>query len=106
MKYTPQTQWVGGEYPGAIPKHLHQYTPKYPSSVKVPQKVGHKRRQIIEYVRLHGPCSAVEVSRALQQPLDSVRSQLKVAYQKKQVTREDRPHPNGNNRIGYYSGVQ
>lgn len=23
MNYTPQTQWVGGEYPGALPSHMH-----------------------------------------------------------------------------------
>ena len=102
--YQPETQWIGGVYPGATSTNLHQLIRKvrYVSG----NSLGHKRKAIVEYVRLNAPCHAVEIANAVGYPLDSVRGQLRIAFLQKLVTKELRIHPNGNNRIAYYSGVQ
>jgi hypothetical protein len=100
MNYTPQTNWVGGEYPGVVPAHLHR-VPK-----KVRPNVGHKRRDIVAYARVHGPVCAVDIAAMLKMPLDSVRGQLRICCNQKLVVKEERQHSNKKNRIMYYSGVQ
>jgi hypothetical protein len=104
MTYTPETQWVGGEYPGATPKHLHRAAHKPRKQIQ--PTVGHKRQVIVDYVRLNAPCNASEISCAVGHPLDSVRGQLRISCVAGLVKKEMRIHPNGNNRIAYYSGVQ
>ena len=92
MNYAPQTRWVGGYYPGATPKHLHEEAPK----------VGHKYRAIVAYVKAHGPVSAVTIAKDLGMPLDSVRGQLRTACVEKDVDKTARLHPNRRNRINFY----
>jgi hypothetical protein len=104
MSYKPETQWIGGEYPGATPPHLHRAARKPRKQIQ--PTVGHKRRAIVEYVRTNGPCNAMEVSCAVGYPLDSVRGQLRVARIAGLLAKELWLHPNGNNRIAYYSGLQ
>jgi len=104
MSYTPETQWVGGDYPGVTPKHLHRAAHKPRKQIQ--PTVGHKRQSIVNLARSNGPINAAEISDILRMPLDSVRGQLRIAFLQKLVSREEREHPNGNNRIMYYSGVQ
>jgi hypothetical protein len=104
MNYTPQTQWVGGEYPGVLPPHMHHVERAHRATPAQP--FGYKRKAIVEYVCNHGPLSAVDISRAVGYPIDSVRGQLRTACNQKLVAKEERLHPNRRNRIMFYSGVQ
>lgn len=103
MNYAPETQWVGGKYPGVIPKHMHHVVKKVRYVSRNP--LGYKRQSIVDLARTNGPINAAEISDILRMPLDSVRSQLRIAFLQSLVSREEREHPNGNNRIMYYMGV-
>ena len=97
--YKPETQWIGGTYPAATPRHLHCNTKGQPP-------LGHKRQAIIEFTRVNGPVSAVVISNMLRLPVDSVRGQLRITVQRKLLAIEVRMHANRRNKINYYSGVQ
>lgn len=102
MNYVPETQWVGGHYPGFIPvptKSIHWRQPNPPT-------LGHKRMAIIEYARVHGPVSALVIATMLRLPLDSVRGQLRIILSRKLLAVEIRTHENRRNKINFYSGVQ
>ena len=103
MNYIPETNWIGGYYPGAVPAHLHD-TRKHRATPAQP--FGYKRKAIVDYVCNHGPLSAVDISRAVGYPIDSVRGQLRTACNQNKVTKEERIHPNRRNRIMFYSGVR
>ena len=104
MNYTPETTWVGGQYPGVVPSHLHQAARKHRPTPATP--FGSKRKAIVAYVRSNGPLSAVDIALAVGYPIDSVRGQLRTACIQKLIGKEERLHPNRRNRIMFYSGVQ
>ena len=101
--YKPETQWIGGLYPGSNPPSVPTIVRK--DRTKPTTARGHKRKAIVDYVRRYGPVPSVRVAAALGQQIDSVRIQLRYAFQLGLVAREERKHPTRNNRILFYSGV-
>ena len=100
--YKPETQWIGGAYPGFIPAPVQSIHWRQPN----PPPAGHKRQAIIEFARTSGPVSAVVISNMLRLPVDSVRGQLRIIVRRKLLAVDVKMHPNGRNKINYYSGVQ
>ena len=100
--YKPETQWIGGTYPGFIPAPVQSIHWRQPN----PPPLGHKRQAIIEYARVNGPVSALVIATMLRLPLDSVRHQLRITVQRKLLAIEVRLHANRRNKINYYSEVQ
>jgi hypothetical protein len=103
MNYTPQTNWIGGHYPGVLPPHMHHTARAHRATPQKP--FGYKRKAIVAYVCGHGPVSAVDIAQAVGYPIDSVRGQLRTACNQKQVVKEERLHPNRRNRIMFYTGA-
>jgi hypothetical protein len=73
----------------------------------MPPHVGHKRRDIIAFMHNNGPACAVDAAFALKMSLDSVRHQLRIICIKtpSPLAKEERQHPNGKNKIIYYTGA-
>lgn len=95
MSYTPETLWVGVQ-PIVHPKNI----------VKPHREFGSVGRSIIETAIKYGPCPATLVAEFLRLPIDSVRNRLLLAANLGELSRYEGLHPNGRNRIMYYSGVQ
>jgi len=95
MSYKPETRWVGVQ-PIVHPKNV----------AKPHREVGAVGRSIIATAIAHGPCSAVLIAEFLHLPIDSVRNRLALAVNLGKLNRNEGLHPNGRNRIMYYSGAQ
>ena len=98
MSYAPETQWITGFGPVAQPAKRRVW--------KESLNIGWKRKSIVAYATQHGGATAVLIAQELDMPIDSVRGQLRIAFLGGQVNRHEGMHPNGKNKIMYYSGVQ
>jgi len=93
--YKPETCWVGVQ-PTPHPKNV----------IKVAKPIGAVGRSIMDTAIKHGPTSAILIAEFLNLPVDSVRNRLALAAKQGKLKQEVKLHPNGRNRINYYSGVQ
>ena len=100
MSYVPETQWIGGTYPGIKPKHYHFAQEK----VLVPW--GDKRKAILVFLAANPNSSPTTISAALGYSVESTRSQLREMYTMKKVAREQHKRADGRSMESYYSGVK
>ena len=111
MNYTPETQWVGGTYPGVMPPHLHHY-------VDVEKRIRERKPRttqfqpsptidlILAMIRERGPISLIQLVEVTGRSDKTVYARIVGLEKKWLVTKELRKNLHNHQRSFFYSGVQ
>ena len=111
MNYTPETQWVGGTYPGVMPPHLHHY-------VDVEKRIRERKPRttqfqpsptidlILAMIRERGPISLIQLVKVTGRSDKTVYARIAKLEKKLLITKELRKNAHNRQSSFVYSGVQ
>jgi DNA-binding MarR family transcriptional regulator len=111
MNYTPQTQWIGGSYPGVMPPHLHHY-------VDVEKRIRERKPRrtqfqptptidlILTAIKTKGPISLIQLVEVTGRSGTTVYARVAALEKKWLITKELRKNEHNHQRSFFYSGVQ
>ena len=111
MNYTPETQWVGGVYPGALPSHLHHH-------VDVEKRIRERKPRttqfqpsptvdlILSLIRASAPVSLVQLVALTGRSDKTVYARIAALEKKFLITKELRKNAYNHQKSFFYSGVQ
>ena len=111
MNYTPQTQWVGGVYPGVLPTHLHHVKAEPVVQGRALRPLGRlqaspARNALLAAIKLHGPVSLAQLAEVLGKNTKTMYARILILENMRLVVKESRKNEHSNRRAMYYSGVQ
>jgi len=109
--YKPETKWVGGKYPGALPPHLHHY-------VDVEERIKKRKARppqfqpsptvdlILALIRKNGPVSLIQLVGLTGRSDKTVYARIAKLEKKLLITKELRKNAHNRQSSFVYSGVQ
>lgn len=111
MNYTPETKWIGGAYPGAMPPNLHHY-------FDVEKRIRERKPRrtqfqpspsvdlILSIVRTSGPISLAQLIAMTGKGEPTIYAKLGRLMKKALITQELRKNTHNHQSSFFYSGVQ
>jgi len=107
MNYTPETQWIGGKYPGVkvlpLPKPPRAVDEKRVKTYFQPRP---SKNAILAVVRSRGPISIANIALSLGKRKNLVNMHLLDMQREGLVVKEYRKNKNNGHHQMFYSGVQ
>ena len=112
MNYTPETKWVGGKYPGALPAHKHY-------AVDVEKRIRERSLKpapgvpltptvtlILDAVRSNAPVTLKQLAAHVERSTKTVYARLSILERAGKITKERCKNTHNHQRSFFYSGVQ
>lgn len=112
MNYVPQTQWIGGKYPGALPSHLHHHD-------DVEKRIRERSLKpvpgvpltpivdlILSAVRANAPVTLKQLAAHVERSTKTVYARLTILELAGKITKELCKNTHNHQSSLFYSGVQ